>query len=181
MTLTSARDTHANVVPSGGIAVFQVTGERTTKELTALAPFHDEIMVVAPTWVCRDWKIHVVFPPHISAAPNFFFLFFLPRRRIRSRRQRGCCFNIVGHLHTIHDHLNTRCRTKKKAMEGRGRRLPRLMWTFSADGGIEKLGRNRTQRPRDQPDAQIAARRTKEQVAWGDKGKIQRLSMQCPS
>ena len=39
------------------------------------------------------------------------------------------------------------------------------MWTFSADGGIEKLGRNRTQRPRDRPDAQIAARRTKGRVA----------------
>ena len=41
------KDVYANVVSSGGTAMFQGTGEPMTKELTALAPTM-KIMVVAP-------------------------------------------------------------------------------------------------------------------------------------
>ena len=41
-------EVYANVVSSGGTAMFQVTSERTTVELTALAPFTTKILVVAP-------------------------------------------------------------------------------------------------------------------------------------
>ena len=39
---------YANVVSSSGTAMFQGTGERMTKDLTALAPFTMKFMVVAP-------------------------------------------------------------------------------------------------------------------------------------
>jgi actin-related protein len=42
------RDLYANVVLSGGTTMFQGTGERMTKELTALAPSTMKIKVVAP-------------------------------------------------------------------------------------------------------------------------------------
>ena len=42
------KDPYANVVSSDGTAMFQVTSERMTKELTGSAPFMTKIMVVAP-------------------------------------------------------------------------------------------------------------------------------------
>merc|ERR1711904_48246 len=42
------RDLYANVVLSGGTTMFQGTGERMTKELSALAPTSMKIKVIAP-------------------------------------------------------------------------------------------------------------------------------------
>ena len=44
------KELSANVVLSGGTAIFQWIIERMTKELTALALFTMKIKVVAPTW-----------------------------------------------------------------------------------------------------------------------------------
>ena len=42
------KDLYATVVPSGGTAMFQLTGGRTTKELTLLTPSTMKVKVVAP-------------------------------------------------------------------------------------------------------------------------------------
>ena len=42
------KELYANVVPSGGTAMFQGTGQRLTKELTALTPSTMKVKVVAP-------------------------------------------------------------------------------------------------------------------------------------
>ena len=68
------------IMPSGGTAMFQGTGERVAKELTAF---------VSSTMNGMDWNIHLVFFQHISARPDVYL--FLPCRRTLSSRRRDRC------------------------------------------------------------------------------------------
>ena len=109
------RKEYVNVVMSGCMAVFQVTGERMTEELTALAPIHDEdhggCSTVGVVGMGGREDPYCVPSAHFSC---FVFFSLANFCLVASEIAVQPASLHRDHLHTIQDPLSTRA-TKKES------------------------------------------------------------------
>ena len=115
------KDVCADVVSSGGTAMFQVTGGRRTQELTALGPF-TKITAVGSSRVNSVWTGGSVLSSVSTFQRNSFFL--VGEVVASEIAVSTLCIPTSRSSRTMHDHLNARatkkighCGSLRKAVE----------------------------------------------------------------